>query len=93
MLSAKDINTYTRWSGRQAKMTVVYDTNEDGNIIVTFDSRWRFPETLGYSPKDPQYKALRGLWEKATGEKIQALNSPGIRGSKESYDAKKTGQR
>jgi len=50
---------------------VIYDTDEDGNIIVVFDSRWRFPETLGYSPKDPQYKALQELWEKATGRKIE----------------------
>jgi hypothetical protein len=50
---------------------VIYDTDEDGNIIVIFDSRWKFPETLGYSPKDPQYKALQQLWEKATGGKIE----------------------
>jgi len=50
---------------------VIYDTDENGNIIVVFDSRWRFPEILGYSPKDPQYKALQQLWEKATRGKIE----------------------
>gem|GEM_PF-3957321 len=33
-------------------------------------SRWRFPEILGYSPEDPQYKALQRMWEQATGKKI-----------------------
>ena len=55
-------------------MTTVYDADDDGNIIVVFDSRWRFPELLGYSPDDPEYKALQRMWEKATGKKIpQAL--------------------
>jgi hypothetical protein len=62
-------------------MTTIYDTDEKGNIVVVFDSRWRFPELLGYSPGDPQYGALQRMWEKATGKKI----------SKEVEDAK-TGQ-
>lgn len=66
---------------------VIYDKDEDGNIIVVFDSRWRFPETLGYSPKDPQYKALQELWEKVTGEKIQAKDR------EEDYDVQKTDER
>jgi hypothetical protein len=37
-------------------MTTIYDTDADGNVIVIFDSRWRFPETLGFSPDDPEYK-------------------------------------
>lgn len=49
----------------------IYDTDEDGNIIVVFDSRWRFPELLGYSPADPQYKILQRMWEKVTGKKIE----------------------
>jgi hypothetical protein len=52
-------------------VTVVYDTDEDGNIAVVFDSRWRFPELLGYSPEDSQYKALQRLWEDATGKTIE----------------------
>ena len=48
----------------------IYSTDKDGNIIVVFDSRWRFPELLGYSPDDPEYKALQRMWERATGKKI-----------------------
>ena len=44
----------------------IYDTTKDGEIIITFDSRWQFPELFGYKPEDPQYKLLRGLWEEAT---------------------------
>ena len=51
-------------------MTTIYDTDDDGNIIVVFDSRWRYPELLGYSPDDPEYKALQRMWEKATGRRI-----------------------
>jgi len=46
----------------------IYGTYEDGEIIITFDSRWQNPETLGYKPEDPEYKLLRRLWEEATGE-------------------------
>jgi len=46
----------------------IYDTTEDGEIIILFDSRWENPETLGYKPSDPEYKLLRRLWEEATGE-------------------------
>ena len=62
---------------------VIYDTDEDGNIIVIFDTRWRFPETLGYSPKDPQYKALQQLWEKATGKIVGKRESEKMRKSSE----------
>ena len=51
-------------------MTTVYDTDEDGNIIVVFDTRWRFPETLGFSPDDPEYRQLQRMWQKATGKRI-----------------------
>ena len=51
-------------------MTTIYDTDDDGNIIVVFDSRWRFPELLGYSPDDPEYKAIQRMWEKATGRRV-----------------------
>lgn len=44
----------------------ICDTTEDGEIIILFDSRWQFPELLGYKPEDPQYKLLRKLWEEAT---------------------------
>ena len=48
----------------------IYDEDEAGNIVVTFDSRWRHPETLGYKPTDPEYAELQKLWEQATGEAI-----------------------
>ncbi len=41
----------------------IYDTNNDSEIIILFDSRWQNPETLGYKPEDPEYKLLRKLWE------------------------------
>jgi len=55
---------------------LIIDTDKDGNIIIIFDSRWRFPELLGYSPDDPQYKALQELWEQVTGRKIPRDDSP-----------------
>jgi len=48
----------------------IYGTDEDDNIIVIFDSRWKYPELLGYKPGDPMYKVLQELWERCTGEKI-----------------------
>ena len=58
-------------------MTTVYDRDGDGKMTVTFDTRWRFPELLGYSPDDPQYAALQRMWEKATGRKIADDGSDG----------------
>ena len=54
---------------RRIAMTI-YDTDKSGNIIIVFDSRWRYPETLGYKPTDPEYAELQRLWEQATGEAI-----------------------
>jgi hypothetical protein len=48
----------------------IYSTDENGEITVVFDSRWKFPELLGYKPEDPMYKVLQGLWEQTTGKKI-----------------------
>ena len=48
----------------------IYSEDKDGNIIISFDSRWQFPEVFGYKPEDPQYKLLRRLWEEATGKTI-----------------------
>ena len=56
--------------GSDETMTTVYDTDEDGNIIVVFDSRWRFPEILGFSPDDPEYACLQRMWEERTGKRI-----------------------
>ena len=61
----------------------IYDTNKDGEIIIVFDTRWQFPELLGYKPEDPQYKLLRKLWEEAMGDEVQ----------KEDDGEEKTGQR
>ena len=50
-------------------MTTIYDTDDDGNIIVVFDTRWRFPETLGFSLDDPEYRQLQRMWETSTGKR------------------------
>lgn len=47
----------------------IYSIDNEGNIIIIFDSRWRFPELLGYSPDDLQYGMLQRMWEQATGGK------------------------
>ena len=55
-------------------MVTIYDMDKDGNRIVVYDSRWRFPELLGYS-KDThpeEYRALQKQWEYVTGRKIPA---------------------
>ena len=67
-------------------MTVIYDADDDGNIIVIFDTRWRFPEILGYSPDDPQYKALQRMWEEATGRKIEEDEHNGKAGKQQRQD-------
>ena len=54
----------------------IYGADSDGNITVIFDSRWKYPELLGYKPEDPMYKVLQGLWEQTTGKKITNNNSP-----------------
>ena len=48
----------------------IYDEDREGNTIVVYDSRWKYPETLGYKPNDPEYAELQRLWEKATGDTI-----------------------
>ena len=48
----------------------IYDTDEAGNITVLYDSRWRYPETLGYKPGEPEYSMLQRLWEEVTGKRI-----------------------
>ena len=48
----------------------IYSEDQDGEILILFDSRWQFPETLGYKPTDPEYAELQKLWEEATGENI-----------------------
>ncbi len=59
-----------RWREGDGTMTTIYDTDEDGNIIVVFDSRWKFPELLGFSPDDPEYEALQRMWEEQTGKQV-----------------------
>ena len=44
----------------------IIETDEDGMIVIIFDSRWKNPETLGFKPDSPQYKCLRELWLKIT---------------------------
>ena len=48
----------------------IYDEDREGKIIVVYDSRWKYPETLGYKPTDPEYARLQKLWEEFTGETI-----------------------
>jgi len=48
----------------------IYSEDSEGNVIVTFDSRWQFPEVFGYKPEDPQYKLLQKLWEETNAETI-----------------------
>ncbi len=48
----------------------IYSTDSDDNITVIYDSRWRYPELLGYKPGDPEYAMLQSLWERCTGKKI-----------------------
>ena len=43
---------------------------EDGRIIIYYDSRWMYPELLGYAATDIQYRMLQELWEKITGKKV-----------------------
>ncbi len=56
--------------GNHNTMTTIYDTDDDGNMIVVFDTRWQFPELLGFSPEDPEYKQLQHMWETSTGKRI-----------------------
>lgn len=65
-------------------MTTIYDTDDEGNIIVVFDTRWRFPELLGFSPEDPQYSALQRMWEEATGREIEEDDDNGKAGKRQS---------
>ena len=53
----------------------IYDEDEEGNIIITFDSRWKHPETLGYRPSDPEYDMLQRMWEKSTGKSVSDPDS------------------
>lgn len=48
----------------------IYDEDESSNIIVLYDSRWRYPETLGFRKSDPEYAKLQSLWEQVTGKTI-----------------------
>ena len=41
----------------------IYDTDEEGNIIILYDSRWQHPELLGHKKDSEEYKSLRKLWE------------------------------
>jgi hypothetical protein len=42
-------------------------TDEDGQITILFDSRWQYPELMGYKPTDPQYRCLQEMWRKVMG--------------------------
>ena len=60
-------------------MVTVYDQDKAGNMIVVYDSRWRFPELLGYEKDTKEYRALQERWETATGERISNNGDAGTR--------------
>ena len=47
-------------------------TDDDGNIIIHYDSRWQYPECFGYKPSDPQYRMLQELYETITGKDVNS---------------------
>lgn len=49
-------------------------SDEDGNILILYDSRWRDPTLLGYSPSDPMYHTLRELYRRITSSNKEELN-------------------
>ena len=52
-------------------MVTIYSLDENGDRIVVYDSRWRFPELLGYEKDTKEYRALQERWEIATGKRIR----------------------
>ena len=58
-------------------MSTVYGRDEHGNYTIEFDSRWRFPYLLGFTPEDPEYTSLQEAWEEATGKIIPDEEKPG----------------
>jgi len=65
----------------------IYSEDSDGNIMVILDSRWQYPELLGYKPEDPQYKLLQKLWEEATGRPaIQEATADELRDALQAAD-------
>ena len=57
----------------------IYDTDELGNMVVLYDSRWQWPELLGYKPTDPEYEMLRGKHKEYMNDTIdeQGDRNPG----------------
>ena len=51
-------------------MVTIYDCDRDGKVIVIYDSRWRYPEMLGYEKDTREYRAMQEMWENATGKRI-----------------------
>lgn len=47
-------------------------SNDDGDPIILYDSRWRDPSVLGYKPDDPQYRMLQELYEAITGKNVNS---------------------
>jgi hypothetical protein len=43
--------------------------------MVVYDSRWQFPELLGYKPEDPQYDMLKELYRRVTNGKAGSEES------------------
>lgn len=58
-------------------MSTTYGRDEEGNITIEFDSRWRHPHLLGIYYDEPLYAELQQMWEQATGETIPNNHKPG----------------
>ena len=41
----------------------LYDSDEHGNIIMVFDSRWADPKNQGINADDPLYDELKRMYQ------------------------------
>ena len=56
----------------------IYGEGPNGERIVEYDSRWRYPHLLGFKPHEPIYADLQAMWEEATGKTIPPHEKPGL---------------
>lgn len=54
----------------------IYDYDENGEMFIEYDSRWRFPQLLGFHPEEPIYQELQEMWEEYTGKTIPEEEKP-----------------
>jgi len=43
---------------------------DNGEMVEVFNSKWRYPDTLGYTKDDPQWAKLQRLYMEYTGSRI-----------------------